>query len=473
MPTNIWFKVNGSDVSETIIGSNQATGPFGDNLYGVGGNDFLIGGVNSDILVCGTGVDTLEGRVGNDRYYVDNVDDIVTELNGSGVDAVFSTISFSLADSFHARGVIENIQLKGVLAINGKGTEIANRIEGNSGDNVLDGGAGNDTLMYTGGVDTLIGSDDIDVADYTNFSWAVLVDLAAPTQYTRGTSDLYSGTWTSIGTTTGIENLRGTLLNDTLYGDANDNTVFYTGGLDNYDGRGGFDTLDFTAFASATYLDLDHAAQCTRDAGNIFSGIWQALAYTVASSFENAAGTSASDYILGSAADNKFTYTGGLDDSYTGLRGADTLDLSRQTNAVYSDLQAGTTYDRANANWNVGSVYNRIVFTNTIENIIGGSGGDYLAGSTGINNTLTGGAAADSFVLRPNSGAYDVITDFQDGIDRIRLEHYGAGGSFSHLQIVYDANGAYFSNDTDPGDYVRVSGLANGSLTAADFDFIV
>lgn len=434
----------GSD-SYALAASNAA-GAFYSCIWDAGGNDTI---VNNSAL--GSTIDlraaTLLNQPGGGGF--------ISSVNG--IDG-----GFTIAN--------------GVVIENATGGSASDILIGNSAANRLNGGFGNDTLIFTGGVDSLNGEDGAgDLADYSAFAFAVLVDLAITgAQYTKGTKDLYSGTWTSIGTVSGIENLRGTNVDDSLFGDGNANTFFYTGGKDNYDGRGGVDTVDFNSFGSATYLDLDHGAQYTRDGTNIFGpGAWRILAYTVASSFENAVGTVASDYIYGSAADNIFTYCGGLDDSYYGLAGTDKLDLSRLTNAVYADLNSGVTYDRGNSNWNVGGIYNRIVFTNTIENLSGGAGGDYLAGATNVNNTLTGGLGADSFVFRPNSGGYDVITDFQDGADRIRLEHYGAGGDFAHLAIVYDASGAYFSNTVDSGDYVRVFGVANGSLTASDFDFLV
>ncbi|NJK60117.1 MAG: hypothetical protein HC918_07595, partial [Oscillatoriales cyanobacterium SM2_1_8] len=48
----------------------------------------------------------------------------------------------------------------------------------------------------------------------------------------------------------------------------------------------------------------------------------------------------------------------------------------------------------------------------------GGEGNDTLVGSVG-NNTLTGDIGNDVFVLR-TTGSFDILTDFEDGIDRIR-----------------------------------------------------
>jgi Ca2+-binding RTX toxin-like protein len=54
--------------------------------------------------------------------------------------------------------------------------------------------------------------------------------------------------------------------------------------------------------------------------------------------------------------------------------------------------------------------------------LIGDVGDDHLVGGEGFD-TVFGAAGADEFVLSPNSGA-DLILDFQDGIDKIRLKDF-------------------------------------------------
>jgi Ca2+-binding RTX toxin-like protein len=489
----------------------------------IGGTDAdtLIGTAQSDHLVGGTGAaNQLTGGAGDDWYTVAAVGDTIIERAGEGFDTVWASVSsFTLPSYTDSLIYVGNA----ALSFTGTGNELGNVIgglagddllyglagndrlsgnrgqdqlfggvgndilfggadsdtlDGGAGDDKLNGGTGNDVLRFSGGVDTMNGDDGIDLADYSNFASAVLIDLQAATQYTRGTNDVYTGVWTSIGTVTSVENLKGTSANDSLFGDANNNTIFYTGGLDNYDGRDGVDTLDFSVLQPAVYLDLDAATQYTRDTGNVTStGAWRALTYTVAASFENAVGTAATDYVLGTAADNVFAYFGGLDDAYFGRGGSDTLDFSRLTNAVYADLNSGVVYDRANTNWNVGGTYNRIAFTDSIENLTGGAGGDYLHGASNVSNRLTGGGGADSFVFRNSGGASvtDTITDFQSGVDKIRLEGFAGLTNFNQLTIGYDAVGAYFSYSGDPSQYVRVLGFSlgppNGPLTAADFVF--
>ncbi len=93
------------------------------------------------------------GGLGNDTYVVDNVGDVVDESGGDGTDTVQSSISFSLADSVHAIGAIENLTLLGSATINGTGNALDNVLIGNAGNNLLIGLGGNDTLDGGAGAD--------------------------------------------------------------------------------------------------------------------------------------------------------------------------------------------------------------------------------------------------------------------------------------------------------------------------------
>jgi Ca2+-binding RTX toxin-like protein len=497
---NLWIGDDRFDGRLGSVGGSIYGYTGNDTLFGGAGGDKIFGGSGADILDGGSGGDVLSGGTGNDTYYADGLDTIVEGV-GQGNDTLFASQSFTLDNAAEIETVVAG-GARSTAAIHLTGNDLANALVGNDGPNMLsgrggndqlsggagsdsldggagddrlNGGEGDDILLYTGGIDALNGDGGgYDIADYSGFASAVLIDLEAATQYTRGTNDLYTGAWASIGTVTGVERLIGTNGNDALFGDANSNTIFYSGGLDNYDGRGGTDLLDFSLFRSGVYIDLAAPAQYTRDTGNVTStGAWRILAYTTPSSFENTVGTAASDYVLGTAADNVFIYSGGLDDVYSGRGGSDTLDLGQQVSAVYADLSSGVVYDRANANWSAGGTYNRIAFADSIENLIGGAGGDYLAGAGNVSNRLTGGGGADSFVFRSSGGANttDVITDFQDGVDRIRLEGFAGLTNASQLNISYDATGADIFFSGDASQHIHVLGAASASLTNADFVF--
>ena len=132
---------------------NIIVGNYGHNhLLGLDGDDVLNGGRNSDVM---------EGGNGDDTYYVDSAADVVIEAAGAGSDAVMTTVSWHIADTF------ENMALIGSSKINGEGNDLDNVILGNGADNILTGHAGNDTLYGGGGSDVMIGGtgDDHYYAD--------------------------------------------------------------------------------------------------------------------------------------------------------------------------------------------------------------------------------------------------------------------------------------------------------------------
>jgi Ca2+-binding RTX toxin-like protein len=141
-------------------GSDPIEGGAGDDyLYGDSDADMLLGGAGNDSLNGGYGADLMRGKGGSDRYVVYDGGDVVDEGGASGLDLVLSAFSFSLADTTHVKGAVENLQLFDWvnLNINGNGNALANTITGNSGSNVLNGRLGNDTLIGGGGSDTLVG----------------------------------------------------------------------------------------------------------------------------------------------------------------------------------------------------------------------------------------------------------------------------------------------------------------------------
>jgi Ca2+-binding RTX toxin-like protein len=95
------------------------------------------------------------------------------------------------------------------------------------------------------------------------------------------------------------------------------------------------------------------------------------------------------------------------------------------------------------------------------DTLAGGTGGDFLVADAG-NDSLSGGSDADTFQFAARNGA-DVILDFEDGIDRIRIndaavdslddlnaEAVGAGGS--HLRLSFHGT-AVVVRDLDLADF--------------------
>ena len=122
------------------------------SMYGLEGNDFLIGGGLDDYIDGGEGADIMDGQGGNNVYIVDNAADDVRESANAGIDEVLALVSHTLAAN------VENLTLGATSgAIDGTGNGLDNEISGNDFANTLDGRDGDDDLYGKGGEDTLFG----------------------------------------------------------------------------------------------------------------------------------------------------------------------------------------------------------------------------------------------------------------------------------------------------------------------------
>jgi Ca2+-binding RTX toxin-like protein len=97
------------------------------------------------------------------------------------------------------------------------------------------------------------------------------------------------------------------------------------------------------------------------------------------------------------------------------------------------------------------------------DTLLGGAGDDQLSGDLG-NDWLTGGPGADRFQL---SDGQDVITDFEDGQDRLVLP---AGLTFADLSLTAEDNALRLTWNNAQGQHsTLLSNLTPAQITAEDF----
>ena len=243
--------VEGSGIDEvrTTLASYDLGGGL-ERLTGLSGAGQALTGNAVDNTITGTaGADTLDGAGGDDSLVGGGGADTVTYAafkKGAHID--LGAGSGSCGGDSDSYSSIEN-------AI---GSKKADLIAGSTADNLLDGGGGNDTLSGGVGNDTLLGGAGLDTASYADAAGGVQVNLSITVaQNTVGAGrDLVSG----------IENLVGSALADTLTGDAaanrieggaGDDTLAGAGGGDVLVGGAGGDVFRFTATADSQGKQID------------------------------------------------------------------------------------------------------------------------------------------------------------------------------------------------------------------------
>ncbi|TCP61550.1 hemolysin type calcium-binding protein [Rhodovulum bhavnagarense] len=104
--------------------------------------------------------------------------------------------------------------------------------------------------------------------------------------------------------------------------------------------------------------------------------------------------------------------------------------------------------------------------------LFGGAGADSLNGGTG-DDRLEGGPGKDLFVFSEfSAGEHDTITDFQVGLDRLRLDGVagqGQQGKFDALHITSAADGLRIDHG---GHMITLEGIEIEQIDAGDFLFL-
>ncbi|ASF46987.1 calcium-binding protein [Methylovulum psychrotolerans] len=455
--------ITGTADSDFLSGFND----WSNTLLGLGGDDYLFGGIGDDVLIGGDGNDWLQGMEGNDTLIGGTGNDIVS--GGYGID----TYLIAKADGQDEIDDTLDDSADVVIFTDMTRADITSVTHSQDGRN---------SLVLTYGTDGQLTVDGyfndtpyrINTFQFTDGTWT-LTDILIRTSVITGTAnddllfgfDAWSSTISGLG---GNDTLYGGSLADTLIGgDGNDilNGGFsndYLEGdngadtyliakadgqdeINNYDTDGSVDVVTFTDVALSDlagintngtnlYLNYGTASQLVVD--NYFYGD----AYQV-NQFQFAGGDVLANFIIGTDSSND-TLTGtNANDAISGLGGADTMagglgnDLYFVDNAgdvVTEASSAGTDTLLSSISYTLAANAENLILTGS--NAINGTGNDLANMLTGnaAANVLAGGLGNDTYIV--DNAADNAIENSGEGSDTVQASiTYSLGANVENLTL--------------------------------------
>ncbi|MDD5272293.1 MAG: calcium-binding protein [Methylovulum sp.] len=455
--------ITGTADSDFLSGFND----WSNTLLGLGGDDYLFGGIGDDVLIGGDGNDWLQGMEGNDTLIGGTGNDIVS--GGYGID----TYLIAKADGQDEIDDTLDDSADVVIFTDMTRADITSVTHSQDGRN---------SLVLTYGTDGQLTVDGyfndtpyrINTFQFTDGTWT-LTDILIRTSVITGTAndDLLFGfdTWSSTiyglgGNDTlyggssadtiiggdGNDTLNGGLGNDYLEGDNGADTylIALADGQDeinNYDTDGSVDVVTFTDVTLSDlagistngtnlYLNYGTASQLVVD--NYFYGD----AYQV-NQFQFAGGDMLANFVIGTDSSND-TLTGtNANDAISGLGGADTMagglgnDLYFVDNAgdvVTEASGAGTDTLLSSISYTLAANVENLILTGS--NAINGTGNDLANMLTGnaAANVLAGGLGNDTYIV--DNAADNVIENSGEGSDTVQAPiTYSLGANVENLTL--------------------------------------
>ncbi|MBU2992079.1 hypothetical protein Q4555_10810 [Octadecabacter sp. 1_MG-2023] len=315
------------------------------------------------------------------------------------------------------------------------GTESDDVIDGLGGRDTINGGAGDDTLTGGAGNDAIDGGqddDEIDLGDGNDNAWGG-----------DGNDVLFGGT--------GLDRLNGNSDDDSIFGGKGGDIIQGGKGEDYIDGGKQSDNISGGEQSDEIYggngndtINGDEGADLIYGGSgndNIDGGTYDDVLYGDHGQ-DRINGGAGDDYIDGGVSDDRLNGNSGNDEIYGG-RGNDVM----TGGSGNDELFGGNQGDRLN----------------------GGDGEDILNGGMG-NDELTGGAGADVFIFEGTVN-YDVITDFEVGIDQIDFTAYGPISDADAAAIASQTGSDVVLNLSGSGQ-VTLEGIALGDLSLSDFIYV-
>jgi len=428
-----WANLYGVGITASLTNSTSNTGDAGgdtyyniQNLTGTSYGDTLIGDAYKNILSGGGGNDRLEGMGGSDRLD-GGIGNDTASYSQSQIDITASLTDVTTLNKSYTTTLVISGDAIGDIYVNQSienllGSDSNDTLVGDFHNNILTGGVGNDTLEGLGGADALIGGDGIDTVSFDHAAIAVVASLT--TSFRNGATVAQEGDAGDISlltagdTYSGIENMVGSHLNDTLIGDSGDNSIYGGAGDDKLEGMGGaHDTLyggsgsNTASYAHAGAVSgssgvtallltpLDSTGNTGDAAGDVYYDI------------SNLEGSDFNDTLQGNDSANTLVGMAG-DDTLEGLAGADILignDLPNDgpydlnNTASYKNAKETTTGSGVGVTASLDADYQNSGIDaegdtyHNILNLLGSGYNDKLIGDGG-SNRLDGGAGSDLLI---------------------------------------------------------------------------
>ncbi|SFR06282.1 Ca2+-binding protein, RTX toxin-related [Poseidonocella sedimentorum] len=345
----------------------------GDDLSGGDGDDMLIGSEGSDYLQPGAGTDTIigggqpEGSSGDTLVYRhDDADSGVTVTfsglgQGTAIDWAGDTDTFTGIERVRGTEFADEITADdGDNDLEGEGGNDTlfglggdDRLEGGEGDDLLDGGDGGDYFRPGAGADTIIGGDvpgENGSEDELSYAFDDAITNGIVATYSNASDGTVEDGSGATDTFTGIELIEGTMFADTFIGAEGSDEFRGLAGDDYFDGGAGDeDEVDYkgarsedgafqgvtvnlaTGIATDAWGDTDTLVSIERIEGTREFG-------------DTILGNHQRNHLRGEGGDDYIDTVGGSDNWADGGEGNDTIHLRGENDGAATGAGDDTIY---------------------------------------------------------------------------------------------------------------------------------